>query len=70
MRKRLFNSALLSLVVLALAGCYQRTVSTRGIGSYGTAVQESYRSNTALDRWYDETFTSQKKTTRSTWIEK
>ncbi|CAG0989714.1 hypothetical protein PHYC_02220 [Phycisphaerales bacterium] len=60
--------SLAALGLLMIGGCYKRTVSTRGIGSYGSGTQESYRSNTAADRWYDEAFTS-KKTTRTKWVE-
>lgn len=61
---------LLALALLALlGGCYSRTVSTKGIGSYGSNVEESYRSDTAADRWVDSLFAKPKTTTKSRWIE-
>lgn len=40
--------------VLALgAGCYERTVSARGMGTTRGDVQEPYRSETALDHAFD-----------------
>jgi len=47
----------LALMLFVLPACYERTVSTRGVGGYGTATQKSYRSDTAVDRWYDDAFT-------------
>jgi hypothetical protein len=52
-----------------MGGCYKRTVSTRGIGSYGSQVEESYRSDTAADRWVDSVFSSgEPKRTKSYWV--
>ncbi len=54
---------------MALGGCYKRTVSTRGVGSYGSQVEESYRSDTAADRWVDSVFSSgEPKRTKSRWV--
>jgi hypothetical protein len=36
-----------------MGGCYERTVSTRGIGGVGSTTQKEYRSNTAADRAMD-----------------
>jgi hypothetical protein len=47
------------LVLPLLGGCYQRVVSSRGLG--GAEVQESYRSNTAADRAIDGMFGSSQK---------
>ncbi len=51
------NSRAVSLLALlslgSLTGCYEETVAARGVGSSGIAVQESRRSNTAADRWFD-----------------
>lgn len=46
----------LCLVALVAGGCYERTVSARGIGAMGTRVQEGYRSDTAMDRAWDSMF--------------
>ena len=43
-----------ALALPLLAGCYQRVVSSRGLG--GGTVQESYRSDTAADRAVDSLF--------------
>jgi hypothetical protein len=44
-------AALLTLPALfALAGCYERVVDARGIGTDSVNVQKPYRSDTALDR--------------------
>jgi hypothetical protein len=40
-------------VVLVMGGCYERTVSTRGLGGVGKKTQSEYRSNTAADRAVD-----------------
>lgn len=55
--------------VVLLAGCYKRTVSTSGIGSYGANVQDSGRSNTAADRWVDSLFAEPKTTKKTRWVE-
>lgn len=55
--------------VVVLTGCYKRTVSTSGIGSYGANVQESGRSNTAADRWVDSLFAEPKTTKKTRWVE-
>jgi len=39
--------------VLLMSGCYERTVSTRGLGGVGKKTQTEYRSNTAADRAVD-----------------
>jgi len=44
-------------IVLA-TGCYERTVSARGLGADRYTVEPGYRSDTALDRWYDGIGTS------------
>jgi len=49
---------------LAATGCYERVVSSRGIGTSRKAVQKPYRSDTALDRAYDSSFGPPKKTFR------
>ncbi len=46
--------------VMGLCGCYERTVSAKGLGAKGTTVQEGYRSDTALDRAWDSLFSSPK----------
>lgn len=61
---------LVSVACLAVvAGCYKRTVSTSGIGSYGANVQDSGRSNTAADRWVDSLFAEPKTTKKTRWVE-
>ncbi|MFZ2875214.1 MAG: hypothetical protein WAZ94_12130 [Phycisphaerales bacterium] len=55
-------------VSLPLGGCYKRVVSSRGLGATGSRAQESYRSDTALDRWYDRTFTSGETKTTTRWV--
>jgi hypothetical protein len=45
-----------SLALLALAGCYERTVKARGVGAMGKSLEPSYRSNTAADRAIDSLF--------------
>lgn len=42
--------------IAMLGGCYERTVSAKGLGARNTVVQEGYRSNTALDRAWDSLF--------------
>jgi hypothetical protein len=44
---------MLLAAVLALGGCYQRVVGTRGLGAAGTRVHPEYRSDTAADRAVD-----------------
>lgn len=56
------------LVVCLLGGCYKRVVSSRGLGATGSRAQESYRSDTALDRWYDRTFTGGETRTTTRWV--
>lgn len=53
---------------LPLGGCYKRVVSSKGLGATGSRAQESYRSDTALDRWYDRTFTSGETKTTTRWV--
>lgn len=55
--------------IVLVAGCYKRTVSTSGVGSYGANVQESNRSNTAADRWVDSLFAEPKTTRKTRWVE-
>ncbi len=55
--------------VVLLTGCYKRTISTSGVGSYGANVQESNRSNTAADRWVDNLFAEPKTTRKTRWVE-
>ena len=52
-----------------LAGCYERVVSARGIGSDRYSVQPSQRSNTAADRALDGLWQSSPQTisTKSKW---
>jgi hypothetical protein len=44
---------LVVFAVLVMGGCYERTVSTRGLGGVGKKTQTEYRSNTAADRAVD-----------------
>jgi hypothetical protein len=44
---------LIALLLLPLAGCYNRVVATHGLGASGVRTQPSYRSNTAADRAVD-----------------
>jgi hypothetical protein len=53
----------LTIACLGCTGCYERVVSSRGLG--GTTVQEPYRSNTAADRYVDSMFSSPPKTFKS-----
>ena len=53
----------LGFCVLACSGCYERVVSSRGLGS--ATVQEPYRSNTAADRYVDSMFGPPPKTFKS-----
>jgi hypothetical protein len=52
--RRLVTIALAATSLAALSGCYEETVSAKGVGASGIAVQDSRRSNTALDRWFDD----------------
>ncbi len=53
-RRGILTLAALSLLsVTSLTGCYEETVAARGVGASGMAIQESRRSNTAADRWFD-----------------
>ncbi len=52
--RRTILTCLALLPLASLAGCYEETVAARGVGSSGMAVQESRRSNTAADRWFDD----------------
>jgi hypothetical protein len=53
-RGLLLTLAAFSLIsVTSLTGCYEETVAARGVGASGMAIQESRRSNTAADRWFD-----------------
>lgn len=52
--RRAILTCLALLPLASLAGCYEETVAARGVGSSGMAVQESRRSNTAADRWFDD----------------
>lgn len=45
---------------VGFCGCYERTVSAKGLGAKGTTVQEGYRSDTALDRAWDSLFANPK----------
>jgi|GEM_PF-3705957 len=56
------------LACLPLGGCYKRVVSNKGLGATGSRAQESYRSDTAMDRWYDRTFTSGETKTTTRWV--
>jgi hypothetical protein len=53
-RTVLLTASLLALV--ALGGCYERTVKARGVGAMGKSLEPSYRSDTAADRWVDSLF--------------
>ncbi|GJQ29249.1 MAG: hypothetical protein HBSAPP03_11330 [Phycisphaerae bacterium] len=70
MVRRLVKVVVAGLSLAGIAGCYKQTVSTSGIGSYGSDVQPSRRSNTAADRWIDSLFAPPKTTTRSHWVER
>ncbi len=50
-RRCLGLAALISCLAI-LPGCYERVVSSKGVGAKQEA--EGYRSNTALDRAYDD----------------
>lgn len=50
-----------------LCGCYERVVAAKGFGSDRYAVEESYRSDTALDRAWDGSFGAQKPPTKQRW---
>lgn len=52
--RRVVVLACCTLGIGMLTGCYERVVSARGIGASQYTVQSSNRSNTALDRWYDD----------------
>jgi hypothetical protein len=51
-RQTLYAAAGLCCIVAA-SGCYERVVSSHGIGTSDANVESSYRSNTALDRAFD-----------------
>jgi hypothetical protein len=51
----------LASFALSGAGCYERVVSTKGLGGVGTAVQQPYRSNTAADRAFDSMLGNEQK---------
>lgn len=60
LKRVMINAACLATLVVAFSGCYERTVSAKGLGAKGTTVQEGYRSNTALDRAWDSLFSDPK----------
>lgn len=75
MSRTSIRSTLQSLICLAAAtamvaatGCYKRTVSTKGIGSYGTTGQGSYRPNTKADQWLDSAMSGKPTKTKSKWV--
>lgn len=51
-RHLIYGAALVAAMGVC-GGCYERTVSAKGLGATGMTIQPSNRSNTALDRWYD-----------------
>jgi len=56
---------------MCAGGCYHRVVSSKGVGGRTAAVEEPYRSNTAADRWIDETFGDPPPKKKSVkWVEK
>lgn len=58
-------------LVMCAGGCYHRVVSSKGVGGRTAAVEEPYRSNTAADRWIDETFGDPPPKKKSVkWVEK
>ena len=59
-KRVVINAACFATLVVAFTGCYERTVSAKGLGAKNTTVQEGYRSNTALDRAWDSLFNDPK----------
>lgn len=54
LKTRLVRLCLLGLgcmVVAAACGCYERTVSARGLGADQYQISEPYQSNNKLDDW-------------------
>ncbi len=53
-----------------MAGCYERVVSSNGIGATAADVQSPYRSETAADRAFDRLVQSPKPVSRSQrWVD-
>ncbi len=62
---------LAALALLGTTGCYKRVISTRGVGSQSTKVEEPYRSETKADKWMDDAFSKEPKPASKThWVEK
>jgi hypothetical protein len=56
--------------IVGLGGCYERVVSSNGIGSNAADVQGGYRSNTAADRAFDSLSQTPKPSSRSQrWVD-
>lgn len=55
---------------LALGGCYERVVSSNGIGAGSADVKAPYRSETAADRAFDRLVKPEKPVSRSQrWVD-
>lgn len=58
------------LASLALGGCYERVVSSNGIGATSADVKNPYRSETAADRAFDRLVKPDKPVSRSQrWVD-
>jgi hypothetical protein len=58
------------LAPLALGGCYERVVSSSGMGATSADVQGPYRSETAADRAFDRLVKPDKPVSRSQrWVD-
>jgi hypothetical protein len=56
--------------LLATGGCYERVVSSNGIGATAADVKKSYRSETAADRAFDRMVRPEKPVSRSQrWVD-
>lgn len=56
--------------LLVLGGCYERVVSSNGIGATAADVQAPYRSDTAADRAFDRLVKPERPVSRSQrWVD-
>ncbi len=55
-RRGVMHATVGLVCALAVGGCYERVVSSHGIGTSDATVQPSYRSNTGADRAIDRAF--------------
>ena len=56
-----------ALLLVGGAGCYERTVSSRGLGSSRGPVEPVYRSETGLDHAFDSLVGDKPPSTKPSW---